>query len=71
MCVFCHSRQEEREEQGEEGEEDEPDMPETLDAALSHLGLAELIQVFLNEHFDFDSLVSLHSTTCLCAASVW
>lgn len=40
-------------------EEEETDMPTTLEAALSHLGLTELTQVFLNEQFDFDSLVSL------------
>ena len=40
-------------------EEEETDMPTTLEAALSHLGLTELTQVFLSEQFDFDSLVSL------------
>lgn len=55
------SRQEvvEEQDQGVGGEEEETDMPTTLEAALSHLGLTELTQVFLNEHFDFDSLVSL------------
>ena len=52
MCIV--SGQEVSEEQEEEGEED---MPATLEAALSHLGLAELTQVFLEEQFDFDSLV--------------
>ena len=42
---------------GEEEGEDEADMPTTLEAALSHLGLTELTDVFLNEQFDFDSLV--------------
>lgn len=29
-----------------------------MEAALSHLGLAELMEVFLKEQIDFDSLVS-------------
>ena len=50
------------EEEGEEGEgeeeEEDTGAPTTLEATLSHLGLAELTEVFLKEQIDFDSLVS-------------
>lgn len=41
--------------------EEDTDMPTTLEGALSTLGLAELMEVFLKEQIDFDSLVG-HSS---------
>ena len=38
-------------------EEEEEEMPTTLEEALSLLGLDSLINVFLKEQIDFDSLV--------------
>ena len=49
-------------EEEEEEEEVETGAPTTLEATLSHLGLAELTEVFLKEQIDFDSLVSHRQT---------
>lgn len=67
LCVSLSSQGEGEGElalEGEEGmeeEEEATDTPTTLEAALSHLGLAELIEIFLKEQIDFDSLVSDYS----------
>ena len=52
------AEEEEEEEEGEGEEEEDTGAPTTLEATLSHLGLAELTEVFLKEQIDFDSLVS-------------
>ena len=49
--------QEGEEKEREQDTEEDVDMPATLEAALSHLGLSELTDIFLKEQFDFDSLV--------------